>query len=211
VHKAFGRLGNLFQQKAAFLKAEAINLEPKIAAACQSRQQEEAGRLRNTQARLRSDAEKAFHMALNFYKRDLEFPNNAEIEETLAALGSTLYSMNRSEEAIDCYKRLIRDFPRSEQIPIYYLTIGELRFATNDWKGADQSYAMVLSLPPSAATPCALYKQAWTNFRRGYIQLARRAFSSCRKLALDQSGGNPSAAHLATKCESDSLRLNLGD
>ena len=50
---------------------------------------------------------------------------------------------------------------------------------------------MVLNLPPSNAMPCALYKQAWVNLRRGFAQLAKRTFESCRKLSSDQARKDP--------------------
>jgi hypothetical protein len=71
---------------------------------------------------------------------------------------------------------------------------------------------MVLSLPPSAAVPCALYKQAWTDFKRGFTALARKSFVACRDLQADGLELKRHKRHfeyVSAECVADARRLGL--
>jgi tetratricopeptide (TPR) repeat protein len=211
LHGLFGHVGNLWDQKAMHFHNAAVALEARVAAALQSGRREEADRLEQSRAQLALAAESAHRQAQVFYEADLALPQNPEKDETISALASMEHRMNRLVEAIKYYKRLVRDFPESQLVPQSHLAIGNIYFANGDWKAADQSYSMVLSLPPSNAMPCALYKQAWVNLRRGFSQLARRAFESCRKLSSEQARNNPFADRVSKMCDTDARRAGLGD
>jgi hypothetical protein len=87
--------------------------------------------------------------------------------------------------------------------------MGEMRFADGDWKGADKFYAIVLKLPPSRVVPCALYKRAWTEYRRGLPARARKSFAACQKIPMSIPGDRQYADQLIAECTRDAKRLGL--
>jgi tetratricopeptide (TPR) repeat protein len=209
--RLFGKSANRLDLRADFLNRIALALEPRISSAVRSGRQDVAERLQNDQVRFRAGAEDAYRRALTFYQASLDLPQNPELDETLAALGGMHYRMGKLGLAIQYYGRLIRDVPSSSLVPLSHLAIGEIRFVLGDWKGADQSLAMALSFPSSQATPCALYMQAWEDFERGFIFLARKSFAACWSLRANHSTTDSFVDHVSAKCAADAARLGLSE
>jgi hypothetical protein len=75
--------------------------------------------------------------------------------------------------------------------------------------GADKFYVRVLNLPPSRAVPCALYKQAWTDYNRGLRARARHSFAKCTKVPPGLFGDRDFTDQLTRACAADGRRLRL--
>jgi TolA-binding protein len=198
-----------YKDRGRQFRINALSLEKAIIAAIQAQMSAQASRLRKEREQIGRVAEKSLQAAVEFYIAVLELPQTARRDKALLGLGVVYVLMNKPNLAVEQYQHLIRDLPKSSFIPDAYLALGEIRFAEGDWMGADKFYASVLKLPPSRAVPCALYKQAWTDYRRGFRALARKSFSTCRKIPADLLGNQNFTDQLTSACTADAKRLGL--
>jgi len=200
---------DLSKERGREVRLEALALERRIAAAVQAQEPEQASQLREKQARLERSAGTFLREAADTFIAALKLPGNPRTDEMLLGLGAVYAFMDKEDLAVEQYQRLIRDFPKSKLVSDAYLAMGEMRFADGDWKGADKFYAIVLKLPPSRVVPCALYKRAWTEYRRGLHARARKSFAACQKIPMSIPGDRQYADQLIAECTRDAKRLGL--
>jgi hypothetical protein len=190
-------------------QGHAHELEGKIASAASVENSDLVEQMRERLQRHRQLGNELLQEAADYYEKTLKLPQTARIDDLLMNLGGVYTFLKQDRLAIEHYQRLIQDVPISKHLPFAYLAIGQIRFASGDWQGAERSYAMVLSLPPSPAVTCALYKQAWTDFKRGFTSLARKGFEACRKLQPGPVGKKYFVEFMSRACTADAKRLGL--
>jgi hypothetical protein len=203
------RAGRELHATGVQLEIDAWDLGRKIAAASSAGRRDEEEQLREKQRRYRPAIEKLFRTAVDYYEKALKLPQTVQIDDLLMNLGAAYAFLKQDKLAIEYYQRLIHEVPTSKHVPFAHLAIGNIRFASGDWQGADGCYAMVLSLPPSPAVICALYKQAWTDFRRGFPALARKSFEACQRLQPGPVGGKGVVEFISRTCAAEAKRLGL--
>lgn len=207
--RLFGIAGDQAQESVIAFRSEAQELAEKGSATQSSGQSGEASRLREKARRARLLGDQYYLDRVAFYQAGVKLPRNPSLDETLAALGALHYEVGRLDLALGAYRQLIRDVPSSHLVPSAYLAIGEILFLMDDWKGADQSLSMVLGYPFSEATPCAIYMEAWTDFKRGFTSLSRKSFAACSNLRKDDLGIDSLLEHVSRRCAADAVYLGL--
>lgn len=198
-----------YKEHGRVLRLDALSLEKVIIAAIQTQMPAQMDRLRNHQRQSEQAAAKFLQTAVDFYLATVQLPQVSRRDEALLGLGVVYVLMDKPDLAVEQYQHVIRDLPKSKFIPDAYLALGEIRFAKGDWISADRFYTRVLKLPPSRAVPCALYKQAWTDYRRGFRALARKSFATCQKIPPGLLGNQDFTDQLTRACTVDAKRLGL--
>lgn len=101
--------------------------------------------------------------ANSFRKLVTEFPKHPHTDAALYSLARTLARLGK-DTAIDYYKQLIREFPRSQLLPDAFLSLGEYYFDKHDILTAMANYKKVMDYKDHRAYPYAVYKLGWAYY-----------------------------------------------
>lgn len=103
------------------------------------------------------------------------WPEDRNADGALYLLGYTRGETGRDEGAMQAFRELVRRFPDSRFAPETWTRIGEMHFARAELDEALDAYGRVLGYPDSPYFDKALYKLAWTHYRRDeYVEAIRR-------------------------------------
>jgi len=86
------------------------------------------------------------------------------LDEVLYSLAFHLNEMQRPDESLDAYMRLVRKAPRSAFVADAYLGIGNYYFAKAKGREAIEWYQKVIEFPQSAVYGWGLYYMGWSYF-----------------------------------------------
>jgi TolA-binding protein len=109
-----------------------------------------------------------YSKAIAIYRKFIEkFPNSKYIDTVIYNLGYCLNEEGKHKEAIEVFRKLAEKYPRSPYTPEAYLRIGEYYFDLYKWDLAIENYKKVLPFWESSYYDKALYKLAWSYYRKG--------------------------------------------
>jgi TolA-binding protein len=126
-----------------------------------------------------------------------EYPEFRKIDAVLYLYGFSLRSQGKLTEALQQFRRILKDHPQSRFRPDAWMAVAEARFYEDgDYKGALEGYDQVLKHPESPLYDLALFKTAWCFWKLGDSDAAARRFKEV--LDLGSGKGGPKA-HQITK------------
>ncbi len=126
-----------------------------------------------------------------------EYPEFRKIDAVLYLYGFSLRSQGRSAEALQQFKKILKDHPQSRFRPDAWMAVAEARFyEEGDYKNALEGYDQVLKYPDSPLYDLALFKTAWCYWKLGDSDAAARRFKEVLDLGSGKSGPR---AHQITK------------
>jgi TolA-binding protein len=103
--------------------------------------------------------------ALNLYERVLnEYPRYERNDEVLFYLGYNEYEAQNTEQAVDHYLQLIKQFPDSRLVDDAYLQLGEHYFNNNRLAQAQRAYQKAAESDEPRIYNYAIYKLAWCDY-----------------------------------------------
>ncbi len=154
------RLAELYSDKAALLKAEAMLAH-------------DTAYVRWVEGGQRGEAPKveAFMGETNAVLRNIaaltkrvldDYPSYERNDEVLFLLAQTAEALGRSDAAH--YATLVRRHPDSRLVPAAYLRLGEIYFTANDLEPARRAYERAYALGSGIDRRVALHKLAWCDF-----------------------------------------------
>jgi TolA-binding protein len=131
--------------------------------------------------------------ALRLYDRILEnHPRFARYDLVLYMKAYALVEKGEDERALELYRRILADFPRSRFRPDAHFALAESKFTgTYDYPAALEEYENVLQYPDSGLADIALFKSAWCLWRMNRTTEAARRFRQV--LDLGRNSGAMSA------------------
>ena len=111
---------------------------------------------------------KNYDRSLGLYKRLINNYTQSELlDDAVYNTGFLYEELERFEDAIRVYNRLITAFPKSPYVPEAYMRIGEYYFnpAVNDLPKAIEYYKKILVYVNSNRSSEALYKLGWSYYK----------------------------------------------
>jgi TolA-binding protein len=143
-------------------------------------------------------------VALGLYDRLLQ--KHRDFDRSDLVLYMKAYALlegNRMGEALECYKRILDEFPDSRFRPDAHMAFAESYFnGSHDFAAAYKRYQEVLKYPESELADVALFKSAWCLWKLGRDQEAAKLFRE----VLDLGGKSDSVS-----AERRKRRLELQD
>lgn len=97
------------------------------------------------------------------------FPNYQYMDVVYYLLGYALYEQEEKKEAVEIYYKLVQNYPKSKFYPETWMRIGNYYFDDADPPDLDkaiESFKMAMVDKESILYPNALYKLAWTYYRK---------------------------------------------
>lgn len=132
-----------------------------------------------------------YAVSLALYDRILErHPDFDRVDLVLYMKAFALIEGSHLPEALDLYRRILRDFPRSRFVPDAHMALAEARFQEGDFAGALTGYEEVLRYEESELFGLALFKSAWCLWRTDRSREAATRFR--RVLDLGRGRGQAS-------------------
>lgn len=129
------------------------------------------------------------------------FPTFKNLDQVYFYLGANLMEVGKRKEALDFFRRLIADYPKSQYVPNVLLAFGDYYFDNDDMESALKAYQRVSKYPKSSVYPYARYKEAWCQFNLDSKDKALDTFLDVMKLAKASKAGN--AAGLVRQTRND--------
>ena len=131
--------------------------------------------------------------ALGLYDRILERHRNFDRYDLVLYMKAyAMIEKGEEEAALDLYRRILADFPRSRFRPDAHFALAESKFTgTYDYPAALEEYENVLQYPDSGLHDIALFKSAWCLWRMNRSTEAARRFRQV--LDLGRNRGQMSA------------------
>ena len=114
----------------------------------------------------RSDEQR--RKALELYQIVLKnYPQYERKDEVLFVQAYNLYEVGKKDEAVQGYRDLIWQYPKSKFVPDAFVQIGEHYFQSNDLPHAREAFEKAASFKLPKVYPFALYKLAWCDYNAG--------------------------------------------
>lgn len=129
------------------------------------------------------------------------FPTFRNLDQVYFYLGANLMEVGKRKEALDFFRRLIADYPKSQYVPNVLLAFGDYYFDSDDMASALKAYQRVSKYPKSSVYPYARYKEAWCHFNLDSKDKALDTFLDVMKLA--KASKSDSAAGLVRQTRND--------
>ncbi len=92
------------------------------------------------------------------------FPEFKNLDEVYFYLAANLMEVGKREQALEFFRRLINDYPKSKYVPNVLLAFGDYYFDKDDMQSALKAYKRVEKYKKSPVYPYARYKSAWCHF-----------------------------------------------
>ena len=115
------------------------------------------------------------------------YPKFHGMDEVYFFMGYNLNEINRSSDAVEYYKRLVREHPNSGYVPDSWMAIGDYYFSNNNVYDALPAYEEVLRHEASKVFGYAKYKIAWCYFNLGKYKDAIETFKEVVNWSIEQS------------------------
>ncbi|HUM12141.1 MAG TPA: tetratricopeptide repeat protein [Myxococcaceae bacterium] len=143
--------------------------------------------------------------AMNAYAGLLKaFPRYERRDEVLFSLAYDLEDVGRGDEAVDRYRALIRDFPKSRYAPDAWLELGNRAFDTGNLAAAQDAYQHAARIGSPRVRGYATYKLAWCDFNLGDFEGARERLA---RVVDGSAGGTKTLLELRTEALVDLTRV----
>ncbi len=140
----------------------------------------DAGRLRTCEAAVKDmldEAKRLREETVQLYVDIIrDYSDFKELDKVYFYLGSNLMEIDKQEQALDIFRRLIADYPQTQFIPNVLLYFGEYYFDESDMRSALTAYQKVTEYPQSSVYSYALYKMGWTYYNMGQRDRALEQF-----------------------------------
>lgn len=111
------------------------------------------------------------------------YPDFKNLDQVYYYLGANLMEVGKREEALDIFRRLIADYPKSKFVPNVLLAFGDYYFDQDDMASALKAYQRVRKYPNSSVYGYARYKEAWCHFNLEGKEKALDTFLETMKIA----------------------------
>ncbi len=105
-----------------------------------------------------------------------KYPEHDHIFPVYYSLGWCYNELSRPDSALAYMEKLARYYPDSRYAPQAWMYIGETAFDNNRLAKAEDAYRRVIQYPTSRWFDEALYKLAWTHYRRSNPNMAISSF-----------------------------------
>ena len=132
-----------------------------------------------------------------------KFPKFPGMDEVYFFMGYNLNETGRDNEAVDYYKKLVREYPESTYVPDTWMAIGDYYFTHNNVYDALPAYEEVLKFQKSKVFGFAKYKIAWCYFNLGRYKDAIDTFKEVVAWSQEQSKGGKSQITLMEEALKD--------
>lgn len=115
---------------------------------------------------------------LRLYDRILkDYPRFERNDLVLYMKGYALVEAGRTNEALEAYRRIIQEHPKSRFLPDAHMAFAESYFlGSYDYKAALAEYEQVLKHPESELSDLALFKSAWCLWKLNRVTEAATRF-----------------------------------
>lgn len=111
------------------------------------------------------------------------YPSFEDLDKVYYYLGANLMEVGKRDEALDIFRRLIADYPKSPFVPNVLLAFGDYYFDKDDMQSALKAYQRVRKYPKSSVFGYARYKEAWCHFNLEGKEKALDTFLETLKIA----------------------------
>lgn len=118
------------------------------------------------------------------------FPEFKHLDQVYFYLGANLMEVGKRKQALDFFRRLIADYPRSQYVPNVLLAFGDYYFDKDDMASALKAYKRVAKYPKSSAYPYARYKEAWCHYNLDRKDKALDTFINVMNISKKSKAGN---------------------
>lgn len=133
------------------------------------------------------------------------YPSFKDLDKVYFHLGSSLMDDNKSEQALEVFRRLIAEFPNTRYLPEVLLNFGEYYFETEDMRAALKAYEKAAEYKDSPVYTYALYKMGWTHFNLGAPEKAVDLFLQVLRTAQKRTE-DPNSKSLIRQTRNDIVR-----
>jgi tetratricopeptide (TPR) repeat protein len=174
---------------------------------------EKSKALRRAETEATGDETKADHRpsdavrtrAMDAYARLLKsFPKYPRRDEVLFSLAYDLEDVGRGDEAVQQYRALLRDFPKSKYAPDAWLELGNHAFDKGKLAEAQDAYQHAARVGSARVRSYATYKLAWCDFNLGEFEGAREKLV---RVVDGSAGGSKTLKDLRTEALVDLTRV----
>jgi tetratricopeptide (TPR) repeat protein len=115
-----------------------------------------------------AESEKWQKKSIKLYKSILQnYPQYARADEATFYLASALQELDKADDAVKEFTRLVRTYPESGYVPDAYVQIGEYYFDNNNAYKALLAYQKATRYKDSNEYSFAMYKLAWCYYNVG--------------------------------------------
>lgn len=115
------------------------------------------------------------------------YPTFQGMDEVYFFMGYNLNATGRDAEAVDYYKKLVREFPNSSNVPDSWMAIGDYYFSHNNVYDALPAYEEVLRYEAAKVFGYAKYKIGWCYYNLGKYPNAIETFKDVVSWSDEQS------------------------
>ena len=109
---------------------------------------------------------KAIRLFAEFKRR---YPKSRRMDEVLFFLGFNSYQLSKAEDGAKYFHELETRYPKSSYVYEAHFQLGEHYFKYNNWPRAARYYDQVARNRKGKFYFFALYKLAWSQYKRGYV------------------------------------------
>ncbi|RJO68933.1 MAG: hypothetical protein C4523_06580 [Myxococcales bacterium] len=132
-----------------------------------------------------------------------KFPKFQGMDEVYFFMGYNLTEIGKDAEAVEYYKKLVREFPASQYVPDSWMAIGDYYFSHNNVYDALPAYEEVLKFENSKVFGYAKYKIGWCYFNLGKYRDSIETFKEVVAWSIDQEKQGGSAIELKEEALKD--------
>lgn len=202
------RMAELYAEMERYYNFRARDLDQKIFDAKQAGKPDQVAKLEAQQKDFEKKEKEWLKAAVKEYllvTNNPKFDNYKRMDQVLFYLAFLLTQQKREDLARPIFKRLIKDYPKSQYIPDAYLSFGEYFFEQKDIENALKFYDKVLQFPESRVYGYARYKEGWCYFN---LQDFKKALETFVDVIMTTKAvkGETSKIQLIKEAKKDSVR-----
>ena len=140
-----------------------------------------------------------------FQKFKTRYPKHSRIDEVLFFLGSNSYQLGLESQGAKYFRELLTRFPKSPYVYESQFQLGEFHYTKKQWKKSYGYYLKVAKKKRRKFYFFALYKLAWTHYKRGRVLRGLGYLSRIIKESSARKGvaGNPNTFTFSSEAEED--------
>ncbi len=177
-------LSELYWEKSKWYEQESFRKQDECYQLDDAGQAGKAKACRATRKRMLEESKRLREESVQLYVDIIRnYPNFKDLDKVYYYLGSNLMEVGKRDEALDIFRRLIADYPKSEFVPNVLLAFGDYYFDKDDMASALKAYQRVRKYPKSSVYGYARYKEAWCHFNLEGKEKALDTFLQTLKIA----------------------------
>ena len=201
------RMAELYAEQEHYYNFRAREIDQKVYEANQHGQESQVGKLKADQADFEKREKEWLKAAVKEYllvANNPAFEKYKRMDQVLFYLAYLLTQQKREDLARPLFKRLIKDFPKSQYIAYAFLSFGEYYFEQKQLEDALKFYDKVLQFTDSPVYGFAKYKEGWVYFNLGDFKQALATFVAV--IELSERGKSKEKLALGKEAKKDSVR-----